>query len=430
LSYLFQPHLKNQTALLRKKILIIFVFIPYLFFISCSSSKRFTSENDASVNSGTNADVISKSKVRVLLEENSPASFLTIQNEVYLYKDEDKLAHIRSGNTIQCYKENYYLKLIIQEKEFEGDSFELIAVNDKFIQLNGTKYRGNIFIYPAGQTVGVINILSLEDYVKGVLTKEMPVGTGEQNFEALKAVAICIRTYAINRIEEGKSLFDLFKDTRDQVYGGLDSEHPLANKAVDETKNLILEYNNKPAIIYYHSTCGGMTESAENVFNQDEIPYLKSIEDGDPPYCSISNRFSWEEDYDNDLLVKRLIAANLLDEGNYSIEEVNINSRFISGRVNELEFLLQDGEGTENSVKIYGNSIRNILKTADGTMGLWSTLFDVNLSGSKIIINGKGFGHGVGLCQWGAIGLSRSGKSYKEILEHYYPGTEIESFDD
>ncbi len=430
MSYLFQPHLKFPAVLFRKKILIIFVFIPYLFFISCSSSKRFTSENDASVNSGTNAEVISKSEVRVLLEENSPASFLTIQNEVYLYKDDKKLAVIKNGNTIQCYNENYYLKLIIQEKEFKGDSFKLIPVNDNFIQLNGNKYRGNIFIYPAGQTVGIINHLSIEDYVKGVLTKEMPVGTGEQNFEALKAVSICIRTYAINRIEEGKSMFDLFKDTRDQVYGGLDSEHPLANKAVDETSNLILQYKGEPAVIYYHSTCGGMTERADNVFTQEEIPYLKSIEDGDPPYCSISNRFSWEEDYENDVIIKRLIDANLLDEGNYSVEEININSRFNSGRVNELEFLVQNREGSESSVKMYGNSIRNILKTADGTMGLWSTLFDINLSASKIIITGKGFGHGVGLCQWGAIGLSRSGKSYEAILEHYYPGTDVGSLND
>ena len=430
MSYSFQAHLKFPAILIKKTFSVFITFFALLFFVSCSSSKRFTNEDDASLNSGSNVDINSKSEVRVLLEENSPASFITIQNEVYLYQDGKKLAFIRSGNTIQCYNENYNLKLIIQEKEFEGDSFRLVPVNNDFVQLNGTKYKGNIFIYPAGQTVGVINQLSIEDYVKGVLTKEMPIGTGEQNFEALKAVAICIRTYAINRIKEGNTLFDLFKDARDQVYGGLDSEHPLSNKAVDETRNLILEYNGEPAIIYYHSTCGGKTESAENVFTREEVPYLKSIEDGDPPYCSISNRFSWEEIYENDVFIKRLIDANLLDDGNYSIEGVNINSRFSSGRVNELEIILNDQTGSESSVKIYGNSIRNILKTADGSMGLWSTLFDIDQSGSKITINGKGFGHGVGLCQWGAIGLSRAGKSYKEILDHYYPGTEIGNLND
>ena len=141
----------------------------------------------------------------------------------------------------------------------------------------------------------------------------------------------------------------------------MDSEHPLSNKAVDETRNLILEYDGEPAIIYYHSTCGGKTESAENVFTREEVPYLKSIEDGDPPYCSISNRFSWKEIYENDVFIKRLIDANLLDDGNYSIEGVNINSRFPSGRVNELEIILNDQTGSESSVKIYGNSIRNIL---------------------------------------------------------------------
>jgi stage II sporulation protein D (peptidoglycan lytic transglycosylase) len=423
--------LLNPSLLFSKKLFIIlFLNVIVCIIISCSPSKRFTNEDDTKTNKVLNSEIKSTSEVRVLLEENPSAGFLTIDNEVYLFQEGKKIALIRNGNTIQCYNENYTLKLIVQDKKFEGEYFKLVPADNSFVQLNGKKYKGEIFIYPAGLTVGVVNNLSIEDYVKGVLTKEMPVGTGEQNLEALKALAVCVRTYAINRMKEGNNLFDLFKDTRDQVYGGLDAEHPLSNRAVDETKNLILKYDGEPAIIYYHSTCGGATESAQNVFTQENIPYLESIKDGDPPNCTISNRFSWEEDYSEEVFVQRLIDANLLDEGNYSIEDININSRFESGRVNELEILIRNKSGSESSVKIYGNSIRNIIKTSDGSMSLWSTLFDIARSNSKIIAKGKGYGHGVGLCQWGAIGLSRDGSSYKQILEHYYPGTELGEIDD
>jgi SpoIID/LytB domain protein len=84
----------------------------------------------------------------------------------------------------------------------------------------------------------------------------MPLGKKEENFEALKALAICIRTYAVKKMKDGKIYFDLYADTRDQVYAGADAESPLSNKAVEETKSMILKYKGSQAIIFYHSTCG------------------------------------------------------------------------------------------------------------------------------------------------------------------------------
>jgi len=95
-----------------------------------------------------------------------------------------------------------------------------------------------------------------------------------------------------------------------------------------------------------------------------------------------------------------------------------------------LEFLFEDLNGEEISVKIYGNDIRGVLKTGEGKSDLWSTLFDTEKDGDRIIINGKGFGHGVGLCQWGAIHLSKEGWNYEDILEHYFPGTSIGKLND
>jgi len=258
----------------------------------------------------------------------------------------------------------------------------------------------------------------------------MPVGKNDENYEALKALAVCIRTYAIKKMQDGKIYFDLYNDTRDQVYGGVDGELPLSNKAVDETKNIILKFEGQPVLLYYHSTCGGFTESSQNVFTKDMVPYLISVEDGNEPYCKISPRFQWEEVYSRDDLINRLKSSSILDNLSYQLEDISIINKFESGRVSELEIKVVDEYGEEKSVLLKGNEIRSIIRTADNKNILWSTLFDLSINSNSVVIKGKGFGHGVGLCQWGAIDLSRNGWNYKNILEHYYPGTNTGNFDD
>jgi stage II sporulation protein D len=270
----------------------------------------------------------------------------------------------------------------------------------------------------------------MEDYVKGVLAKEMPLGKNEENFEALKSLAICIRTYAVKKMKDGKIYFDLYADTRDQVYGGADAESPISNKAVEETKSMILKYNGSKAIIFYHSTCGGKTESSQNVFTKESVPYLAGIEDGSEPFCKISSRYEWTETYSREIIIDRLKSYSILSNEKYVLEDISILSRFDSGRVNEMEIIVASENGEKKSIIIKGNEIRSIIRTADGKNILWSTLFDLTLNSNNVKLSGKGYGHGVGLCQWGAIALSRKGWNYEEILNHYYPGTEIGNLND
>jgi stage II sporulation protein D len=258
----------------------------------------------------------------------------------------------------------------------------------------------------------------------------MPVGKGNDNYEALKAFAIAARTYAINKVFNSKTYYDLLPDIRDQVYGGADAEHPLSNRAVDETEGLILTYDDEPATVFYHSTCGGFTESAANVFTKDDISYLRTISDGNNAYCSISPNFNWTEMIPESLLIKRLFDAKLINDTNCSINNFIIKSRFHSGRINELEISLKYNDGTK-SISIFGNQIRSIIKNKAGNGLLKSNNFIIEIDENRnVIITGKGSGHGVGLCQWGAIGQSRLGKNYKEILNHYFPGTEIKKLND
>ena len=273
--------------------------------------------------------------------------------------------------------------------------------------------------------------MTIEDYVKGVMTREMPIGKGTENYNALKAFSICVRTYALNKISQNTDSFDLYADTRDQVYGGVLSETNYTNSIVDETSGQILSFDNKPAIIFYHSTCGGYTEDVQNVFNSKPLDYLTSIPDGEGPYCNISPRYEWSEEYSESVFIDRLFNSRLLDNLNYTIQSVLVKSRFESGRVNELEINLTSSSGDDKNISLLSNNIRSFIRTSDGRSILRSTMFEVSLDENKnVLIKGKGFGHGVGLCQWGAIAQSKSGEDYQEILNHYYPGTEITLIND
>ena len=414
-----------------------------LFFLSCSPTKRFTEKEEKNNKTETEEATTKNTKekesetesnfaeIRVSMQGLIPVESLLIESQVYLFNDESKLALINSGNKIKCFDDNGKVNLEINEQSFDGKKFYLAsAESEEIIKLNCKRFRGKIQISSSGNSIDIINVLSLEDYVKGVLAKEMPIGKNGENFEALKALAVCVRTYAIQKMKDAKLYFDIYADTRDQVYGGVDAETPNSNKAVDETNNLILKYEGNAATIFYHSTCGGYTESSANVFTKENIPYLSSVKDGDEPNCKISPRFQWEETYSRELIVSRLKNYSLLNNQNYNLEDISVISRFSSGRVDELEIKLSDDYGKENLIVLIGNEIRSIIRNANGKSILWSTMFDVDLNSNSVLLSGKGFGHGVGLCQWGAISLSRNGWNYSEILDHYYPGISIESVND
>ncbi len=309
------------------KSLQFFLITVILFFLSCSAAKRFPEKDEKDRKNEKEIVKTEKiltaelnfSEVRVLLKGLVPAESLTIDSPVYLFNNGNKIALIKSGNTIECNNNSEELSLTVNAKSYNGDIFFISSTeNDNLVRVNGKRFRGKIQISSSGNSIDVINVVGIEDYVKGVLAKEMPVGKNGEYFEALKALAVCVRTYAAQKIKDGKIYFDLYADTRDQVYGGVDAESALSNEAADETRNLILKFNGSQALIFYHSTCGGFTESSQNVFTKENIPYLTSIEDGSEPYCKISPRFEWTETYSNELIINRLKNYSLIDDLNYS----------------------------------------------------------------------------------------------------------------
>jgi len=393
-----------------------------LILAGCSASKRFSEdiESDAITN------------VRLLIDESPNEKELSIKSDCFLFEEEKEIGKIFSGEKIFIKSIGNSISLKIKNNFYEADYFQLKPVDEQsYINIDKIKLRGTLKITNKSGSVILVNSIDLESYLKGVIPREIPLGNGDENIEALKAFAICARTFTLQRLNlsNTKEFFDLFIDVRDQVYGGVNVEQPVSNKAVDETRGLILTYKEKPATVYYSSTCAGMTEDAKNIFNVDE-PYLKPVKDGNEPYCIISHAFEWEEFYTQEDFIERILNNTdqlFLESQKFELNDIRVLSRFESGRVNELDVeLIDTNSGEVKSIIIKGNNIRWIIKRADNKGILRSIWFDIKFDENKnVTITGKGYGHGVGLCQYGAIGMNRSGKSYKEILNHYFPGTDI-----
>lgn len=408
---------------MNKKLLslnLIILSLAIIIISGCSSGSRYAEKENVSIPTKT-------IPIRVLISDKVNNLNYLVENPVVLLSGEKEIAIIKKGNVLTFSPDGSRIILSISDKTFESKYFELKSqITGKTISFNGKNYNGLLKIISDGENVKVINRVSLEDYLKGVVPAEMPTGSGDSYFQALKAFTICARTYAVMKMGSSNSLFDVYLDTRDQVYDGADIENPLSDKAVDETKNLILTYNGKPATVFYSAACGGHTEDAGNVFAGVEAPYLKGVKDGDPPNCSIEPGFNWRGKYAAKTIVERLKSAGQISNGNYILKNIEVKSRFESGRVNILQITLDKISGGEKIIKIVGNNIRSIIRTPDNKHILRSTMFNISFKNGEVIINGKGNGHGVGLCQWGAIRQSVDGKNYKQILSFYFPGTDIQ----
>lgn len=250
----------------------------------------------------------------------------------------------------------------------------------------------------------VINELGLEDYVRAVVGEEM---SSRWPIEALKAQAVIARTYALHRkSKSASSLYDLSATVDSQMFTGdaCDKEGPAT--AARDTEGEVLTYGGEVVETLYHSACGGETEGAKDVWDRD-YPYLTSRDCScgkESPYARWEKTFTSKE------------VEGALTSGGYSasgISRIRILERSVTGRVKIVKVYAASG-----GIYIKGIDFRRLL----GYSRLPSTAFEVRKEGQRFVFSGKGAGHGVGLCQWGAKVMADDGKGYREILEHYYPG--------
>jgi stage II sporulation protein D len=272
-------------------------------------------------------------------------------------------------------------------------------------------YAGALQIYVDGDELGVINLTPLADYLAGILAAEMP----QAELPALQAQAVVSRTYILKNwqrhLQDGYQFCDL---THCQTYKGETGVTPTIRHAVTSTADEILTFEAQPIAAYYSSTCGGTTADDAGVWaSEKDQPYLKSIAEGS--FCASSPHYRWRARFSADSLHQ--VWQKRLGE---PIQSILITKKGSDGRVRELAVM---GKSLH---LISGEDFRAVTCRTFGWNTLKSTAFDLQIAENVYIFTGRGLGHGLGLCQYGAMEMARQGYSYREILWHYFPGIKIE----
>lgn len=291
----------------------------------------------------------------------------------------------------------------------------LIRPSDKSdggLALDGRRYRGSLELRHRGAGLTAVNIVPVDDYLLSVVPEEMPT---DWPAEALKAQSVAARSFALkSRGRHAAEGYDLCTTTHCQLYKGIASEKTASTAAVRATRGEVLTYGGQPIEALFHTDSGGMTESSEDVWG-NPIPYLRAVRDtplGTMPWTKTVSK----ADLEKKLAAKghaigrlRAIELSPLAVGRAA------KDRTASGRVKAMTVT-----GTKGTATFSGNAWRSLL-------GLKSTLFSAKLTKDTVTFTGFGAGHGLGISQWGAKRLAETGKSYADILHHYYTGVTLQT---
>jgi len=299
-----------------------------------------------------------------------------------------------------------------------------------FIEAGQGSYRGSVILVSEKKNcISVINYLDVEDYLRGVVPLEIGKRS-EKEIEALKAQAVAARTYTYRRILESKGKpYDLLCTVADQVYGGANVETRESDLAVKQTRNLVMVYNDSLITAYYHSTCGGYTANIENVWDKPPCNYLRSIKDTDSlgrAYCRISPAFEWEEKWSkpqfSSMVAKASQGMGQGSEFRGNVTDFRIEKVFPCGRIS-----LCTIRGGNSEFKSGRDQVRFILRRTNPENSILrsSSFKVVSIDKTGIKISGRGYGHGVGMCQMGAVGRALVGLNFEQILKAYYTGVTI-----
>jgi len=277
-----------------------------------------------------------------------------------------------------------------------------------FIEVDGTRYRGIVEVRRRGNgRLLVVNDLALEAYLQGVVAAEIP---HDWEMEALKAQAVASRTYALHQKRTaGRRPYHILATVDSQVYLGARGERPRALRALEETRGEVILHRGKLIQAFYHASCGGRTEDASELWGID-APYLKGV---DCDCQQISSYGTWERRFSIPAVLRALRREGYRLN---AIDGVAGGAITAGGRVMDVQFRHAGG-----MLSVPAESLRAVL----GYSRVPSIFFEPELDDREVVFSGRGLGHGVGLCQWGAKEMAGRGHDYRAILAHYYPGTTI-----
>ncbi len=271
---------------------------------------------------------------------------------------------------------------------------------------NKNVYSGKIFIIPAASSFHLVEHAPLETYLYGVLPYEMSYTWPP---EALKAQAVAARTYTLKSLESVKNQnFDLYSDVRSQMYKGGGKQYDSVKKAVDETRGQVLTFDDKLFYTYYHANCGGGTDDVRS-WNPGAAS-IKPLSGASCKYDSHSKSHSWQMNISHAKVLAYAKTVGLTG----TLKSIKIARKTDTGRATNLTLRTSKGSKTVACGKFR-------LAT-----GIRSCKIDkISVRKNDVQFSGKGYGHGVGMCQDGANGMAKSGKDYRKILKNYYPGAKI-----
>ncbi len=392
------------------------------------------------------ADVRGEPSVRVCIADYVQAVEVRTEGEVVLKSVQNEIVVDKPALLTCALAQDGNLKLQYEKTALRVDGvFRCYHKNPLHaFTFEGKRYSDTLVFLTDGTNIFLVNVLPLELYLRSVVPNEIGRNRKSEEIEAIKAQAILARTYTMMKINAPLlRLFDVYDDTRDQVYSGGTNHEPLVTKAILSCKGKVLMYENQFAECYFHSTCGGKTEAISYVWQRPQSkPYLVGLTDNDDSedYCRIAPAYRWTEYYtrkDLESIIRNYLpstnealATDAFLKTNWYLLDVNIVKRSPSGRVSQLKFLLGD-RNIQRSFYVSGDKIRWAIRRSEGNALLRSTLFDIYAERDKnnwiktVRIDGGGNGHGIGMCQWGAIGRAVKGHSCEKILSAYFPGTSI-----
>ncbi|HLQ43191.1 MAG TPA: SpoIID/LytB domain-containing protein, partial [Planctomycetaceae bacterium] len=314
--------------------------------------------------------------------------------------------------------------LRVGKSEYPVARLEIVPSQSPSVWVNGHQYRGSMRLFRRpGGVVLAVNVLPLADYLASVVDSEMPTSFG---VEARKAQAIVARTYALDVIRggEGNAEFDLFASTSSQKYLGYqyrDGSRRLAGESegsrqiVRETTGMVCMFEGRLFRTYYSAVCGGHTTQGTAVFT-DAVAALKSVPCN---FCREANLYRWQTELPKST-VSELLTAHFQADGQAfgRLQSITLVSGHPDIGTSVEEFEVRDGQ---RSRRISAATLRRQFPSGI----LYSPFFSITDKSDKLQFSGRGHGHAVGLCQWGARGQARAGKSAFEIVRYYYSGAKI-----
>jgi stage II sporulation protein D len=302
-----------------------------------------------------------------------------------------------------------------------GESIEVRHPENKNLDLGVPQrnvlreYLGWFEVKESNRQCLIINHVPLENYVADVACKELDF-SGPQ---ALKAQAIAVRSYTYSNIgKHAAAGYDFCDLTHCQAYVGQKACNLHQRNILKSVEGLVLSYEGKPADAYYFSTCAGHTAAAKEIWgSKSEQPYLQGVDEGDPPCCSHSPHMHWRFRVQKTKLCFNLGQSLKINSQDCQVEILKYGT---GGWVEKIAVK------SSESITLSGEKFHMLMGKAFGWGKFKSSKFVIREYGDQLEFVGRGLGHGVGMCQYGAMGMEKAGKDFKEILEHYYPQTSLE----